>query len=244
MTNASQLTGPVAVAAQGIYSESSTALHRLGELIHSNDGRAFRYTKVGVTALAAGKIYEAAAEDTSNQQDLTCAANAVGDLSVVTTTTVTLAANLLAEGFLTVTSASTGAGFTYKITGNTVAAGAVTTFTLADPIVVATTGTVKVDVKKNPYDAVIITPAGTATSAPVGVAVYNVTAAYYGWLQTHGPASILCSTTITVGNNIMPLFATAAGAASAAVDGVKSSIGYALTGIATTEYGLVYLTID
>ena len=40
------------------------------------------------------------------------------------------------------------------------------------------------------------------------------------------------------------LYATAAGAVSAAVDGVKSSIGYALQGIATTDYGQVFLTID
>ena len=240
----SNLTGAITVAAQGIFSESSSALHNVGELCHSNDGRGFRYTKVGGTALVSGKLYQAAAEDTTNQQDLTCAVNSVDDVSVVTTTTVTLAKDLLAGGSLVVTSATLGVGQIYKIKGNSLAAGAVVTFTLEDPIRVATTGTVKVDVKKNPYDYVEITPAGSATSSAVGVAVYPVTSAYFGWLQTHGPAPVLCSTTITVGNNVMPLFATAAGAASAAVDGVKSSIGYALTGIATTEYGLIFLTID
>ncbi len=244
MSNQSQLTGSVQIAAQGIFSESSSQLHNLGALVHSNDGRSFRYTKVGVTALVAGKLYQGPAEDTSNQENLSVAVNSIGDLSVVTTTTVTLAVNLLAEGLLTVTAATTGAGFQYKIKGNTVAAGAVTTFSLSDPIVVATTGSVTIDVKKNPYDQVIVTPAGSATTCAVGAAVHNVTAAYFGWLQTHGAASLLCSTTITVGDSVIPINATAAGAVTVATNGVKAPVGYAMTGIATTEYGAGFLTID
>lgn len=244
MANSTQLTGDNVVVAQGVFSESSTQLHPVGSSVMTNDGRTYRYTKVGVTALVAGKLYQGPAEDTSNQENLSVAVNSAGDLSVVTTTTVTLAVNLMAGGLLTVTAATTGAGFTYKILGNTVAAGAVTTFTLGDPIVVATTGAVTVDVKKNPYDQVIITPAGSATTNCVGVAVYNVSAASFGWLQTHGPASVLCSTTITVGDSIIPINATAAGAATVATNGVKAPIGYAMTGIATTEYGLAFFTID
>jgi hypothetical protein len=132
----------------------------------------------------------------------------------------------------------------YRIKSHPAATAAVVTITLDDPIAVATTGTVKIDMHPNPYDGVIITPAGSATSCPVGVATHVITNAYYGWLATHGPAPVLSSTAMTVGNNVMPLFATAAGAGTAAIDGVKSSIGYALTGIATTDVGIVYLTID
>ncbi len=239
-----QLSGPTTTYAQGIFSESSTQLHVIGEKASTNDGRIFRYAKVGATALVAGKLYQGPAEDTSNQENLSVAVNAAGDTSVVTTTTVTLAKDLIAGGLLTVTAATTGAGFTYKIKGNSAATAAVTTFTLEDPIVVATTGSVTIDVKKNPYDQVIITPAGSATTNAVGVAVFNITAAYFGWLQTHGPASVLCSTTITVGDSVIPINATAAGAVTVATNGVKAPIGYAMTGIATTEYGQVFLTID
>ena len=241
MSNATQLTGAVVVAAQGIYSESSTALHTVGSLIHSNDGRSFRYCKAGGTALVAGKLQQAAAEDTTNQQNLTVAAAAVGATSMTTSTSVTLAANLLADGLLTVTAATTGAGFMYKISGNTAASTAVTTFYLLDPVVVATTGTVTVDVKVNPYSGVVVNPT-TASSGPVGVAVYNITAAYYGWLQTKGPATILSDGGSTVGTNISASNGTA-GAVEAAVT-AQAAIGYALTGVATTEYGLFYLTID
>jgi len=244
MTNASQLTGPVISAAQGIFSESSAAMHTVGSYIETNDGRGFRYAKAGAVGFVVGRLYQSAAEDTTNQESLTCAVNSIGDTAVVTTTTVTLAANLLAGGFMTVISGTLGVGYTYKIKSNTAAAGAVVTFTLADPIQVATTGTVIVDVSPNPYSGVIITPAGTATSAAVGVSVYNGTALYYGWVQTHGPASVLCSTTITVGNSVTPINATTAGAATVATNGVKAPIGYALTGIATTDCGLVFLTIN
>lgn len=245
MANQSVLsgTGP-ATTAQGIYSESSVQLHRIGEIANSNDGRSFRYTKVGASALAAGKLYQAPVEDTTNQQALTVAVNSIGDTSVVTTTTVTLAANLLAGGFLTVNSATLGAGFTYRIKGNTAATTAVTTITLDDPIVVATTGTVIVDVSQNPYSNVVIAPT-TATSAAVGFAVYNVTNAYFGWLCTHGPTAALAQGTIVVGDDVVPAESTNAGTIGPRADATLSNVvGHAITGIASTDYGLIHAVID
>ena len=243
MTNQSQLTGPITVAAQGIYSESSTQLHNIGEVVHSNDGRRFRYCKVGGTALAAGKLYQSRAEDTTNFQNLVAAVNSVGDLSVTTTSTVTLTANQLAGGFLVIESATTGAGFTYKIKSHAAATAAVVTFNLVDPIVVATTGTVNIDVHPNPYDAVIVAPT-TATSAAVGFAVYNVTAAYYGWLCTYGPTAALAQGTIVVGDDVCPAETTTAGAIGPRADATLSNVvGHALTGIASTDYGLIFATI-
>lgn len=245
MANQSTLsgTGPQTVA-QNIYSESSVQLHRIGEMAQSNDGRMFRYTKVGASALAAGKLYQAPVEDTTNQQNLTVAVNSVGDTTVTTTTTVTLAANFLAGGFLTVNSATTGAGFTYRIRSNAAASAAALSIVLDDPIVVATTGTVIVDVSKNPYDAVVVAPT-TATSAAVGFAVYNVTAAYYGWLCTHGPTAALAQGTIVVGDDVVPAETTTAGAIGPRADATLSNIvGHAITGIASTDYGLIHATID
>lgn len=241
---ASQLTGAVNVAAQGIYSESSTQLHGIGELVHTNDGRKFRYAKVGGTALAAGKLYQSRAEDTTNFQNLTAAVNSAGDTTVTTTSTVTLTANQLAGGFLTIESATTGAGFTYKIKSHPAATAAVVTFTLEDPIVVATTGTVNIDVHPNPYDAVIIAPT-TSSSVQAGFAVYNVTAAYYGWLCTHGPTAALAQGTIVVGDNVCPAETTTAGAIGPKADATLSQVvGTAMTGIASTDYGLIFASID
>lgn len=244
MTNASQLTGPVIVAAQGIYSESSTALHVIGEKMVTNDGRAFRYAKVGATALVPGKLYQAPAEDTSNFQDLTVTAPSAGATSIVTTSTVTLTANQLAGGFLTITSATTNAGQTLRISGHAAASAAVVTINLDDPVTYAPTGTVKVDMHPSPYSGVIVAPT-TETSAPVGVALYKVTAAYFGWLQTHGPCGVLAQGTVTVGDEVVVAGSTNAGAVVAkGIDSITSPVGTALTGIASTDYGLVFLTID
>ena len=232
------------ITGQNLNTNSSTQQMDLGAYAETADGRGFRYAYIGATATVAGRIYQAAAEDTTNFQALTAAVNSVGDTTVTTTSTVTLSANQLAGGTLIIVSATLGSGRMYKIKSHPAASAAVVTFTLEDPIAVATTGTVKIDCHPNPYNGVIVTPAGSATSCPVGVATNANTANYYGWLQTHGPAPVLSSTPMTVGNNVMPLFATAAGAGTVAVDGVKASIGYALTGIATTDVGHVFLTID
>lgn len=240
----SQLTGAIQVAAQGIYSESSGQLHGLGELIHSNDGRAFRYCKVGTTALVPGKLYQAPAEDTTNFQALTITAPTAGDLSVATTSTPTLSANDLAEGLMCITSATTNAGQVWKIKSHLAAAAAVVTFNLEDEVMYTPTGTVVVDCHPNAYKAVIVAPQ-TETSAPAGAALYKVTEAYYGWLQTHGPAPLLAVSTITVGDDVVVAGATADGGVSvASASTFSATIGYALTGIADTEYGLVFLTID
>ena len=231
----SQLTGAVVVAAQGIYSESSTALHNIGELIHSNDGRAFRYCKVGATALVPGKLYQSPAEDTTNFQALTVTAPSAGATSIVTTTTVTLTVNQLAGGFLAITSATTNAGQIMRIKGNTAATAAVTTISLDDPVPYAPTGTVVIDMHPNPLNGVVVNPT-TASSAPKGVALYKVTAAYFGWLQVSGPAVILSDGGSTVGTNVSASNATA-GAVEAEVT-AQAHVGIALTGVATTEYGL------
>lgn len=237
----SALKANLLVTPQEIYSTSSTQGTDLGALATSGDGRYFRYCLAGATALVAGKLQQTAAEDTTNQQALTVTNVALGATSVVTTTTVTLAVNLLAGGFMTINSATTGAGFTYKIKGNTAASAAVTTFTLEDPIAVATTGTTIIDVKINPYQNLIVNPA-TASSAPVGVAVYNVTAAQYGWVQVHGPVACLADGTVVVGTSLSASNGTAG--AVEALAGVQAPVALALTGIATTDYGLVTLLID
>src|SRR3990167_334694 len=218
-------SGTPQIIGQDVFKTSATQLHDLGAYAETQDGRGFRYCEVGATATVAGRIYEAAAEDTTNFQNLTAAVNSVGDTTVTTTTTVTLTANQLAGGYLVIVSATLGSGRIYRIKSHPAATAAVVTITLDDPIAVATTGTVKIDMHPNPYNGVVVTPAGSATSCPVGVATHVITANQYGWLATHGPAPVLSSTAITVGNNVMPLFATAAGAGSAAVDGIKSSIG-------------------
>lgn len=237
----SALKANISIEPQDVFSTSSTQGTNIGAFATTGDGRGFRYCLAGGTTLVPGKLQQASAEDTSNFQNLTVSTSSAGATSIVTTSTVTLTVNQLAGGFVTITSATTGAGYTYKIKGNTAATAAATTIYLEDPIITATTGTVKIDAIPNPYSAVIVNPA-TASSAPVGVAVYPVTNAQYGWIQTHGPVSCLADGTVVVGTMLAASNGTAG--ALEAFTGVQAPVAQALTGIATTEYGFVNLLID
>lgn len=239
-----QLTGSVKVAAQGIHESKASALHGIGELVYSNDGRAYRYCENAGTAMVIGKLYQAAAEDTTNQQEITITNATLGDLTITSTDTVTLAANLLAGGFLLVSEGTLGIGQLYKLKGNTAATTAVVTFNLDEPVRVTTTGTCKVDVKKNPYTDVVVAPT-TATSGPVGVAQHTIAADEFGWIQTHGIAAILAQGTVVVGDDIVPAETTTTGTVVSRADAsLSATVGFSLHGGASTDFALVFLTID
>lgn len=243
---ATQLAGPTLVAAQGIYTSSATQLHNIGEYMMTNDGRGYRYCKAGGTALVAGKIQQAKAEDTSNEQEVTITNAAVGDTTIVSTDTVTLAVNLLAGGYLIVSEGTLGVGQMYKLKGNTAAAAAVVTYNLEDneSVRVATTGTCKVDTKVNPYMSIIVAPT-TQTSAIVGCAQHTIAASEFGWVQTHGVCAILAQGTVVVGDGLVPANTSVTGTVVSRADAsLEASIGYALHGAASTDFALAFLTID
>lgn len=238
-----QLTGPVTVAAQGLYESSTTAMHNIGEYILSNDGRGYRYCKAD-GAQVVGKLYQMAAEDTTNMQELAITNATLGDTSIVTTSTVTLTANQLAGGFLLVSEGTLGIGQLYKLKGNTAASAAVVTFNLDESVRVTTTGSCKVDVKMNPYMDVVVAPT-TATSGPAGVAQYAIPDNSYGWIQTHGIAGVLAQGTVVVGDDIVPAETTTTGTVVSRADAsLSATVGFAIHGGASTDFALVFLTID
>lgn len=236
-----QLSGAATVAGQGLYTSSSYKAHQLGETIFTNDGRTFRYAKAGGTALVQGKLQQASAEVTANQ-NLTAVAAAVGDTLLVSTSTVTVTANQYAEGFALIT-VTPGEGYHYKIKNHLAYTSAAPTFVLEDPIILTalTTGS-RIDLMANPYSAVIVNPA-TASSAPVGVAVYPIAASEFGWLQVGGVANVLADGTVTVGTALDASNGTAGAVEAHPEAGVQAPVGLAMSGIATTEYGPVKLNL-
>ena len=236
------LTGPVQVAAQTLHSSSADKYHMLGETVFTNDGRAFKYCKAGGTALVAGNVYQASAEDTA-VQNLTAVAAAIDDLSIVSTTTVTVTANEYAEGFIMV-SVTPGVGRAYKVKGHIAYTAAAPTFNLFDPVKVALTTTSRLDGVRNPYSAVIVAPT-TITSAVVGAAVHPVVASEFGWLQVSGVANLEAQNALTVG---LPVVASNddAGTVESITDGAHEllqRVGTALTGVADGEFGAVFVDL-
>lgn len=236
----------LAVSPQEIFTSSSTQGTDIGALATSGDGRYFRYCLMGGVTAVIGKVYQGPAEDATNQSPaggLSVSAAAVGATSVSTTTTVTLAANLLAGGFLTVV-IGPNVGANYKIASHAAYTTAAATFQLEDPIFsTAWTTSTKIVLHQNPYSNCVVA-ATTLTAAPVGVAVYAITNAQYGWLQTHGPASCLITGTFaSAGLAVGCLVGGTAGSLAPAIAGTNV-LGYTMGIGATTEYDSVFLQID
>lgn len=210
----------------------------LGGLATTGDGRYYRYAYAGGVALVPGTLLQASAEVTGSQ-NLAVTAAAIGAVSVTTTSTVTCSANDFAGGWLIVTT-SAGVGYQYQIGSHAAASGAVVTLNLTDPLIVALTTGSRVDLVANPYNRVIINPAA-ASSTPVGVAVAATPINYFGWVQTAGVATVLADGTVTVGTTMVASNAVAG--AVEAFTGVQAVVGLAVTGIATTEYGAVKLSL-
>lgn len=239
------LTGFAQVSAQAILSESSTQLHSLGTYMETADGRGFRYAKNGAVATVAGKVYQGPALDATNMQPsggLTPAAAAIGDTSVTISTSTTLAANLLAGGYMSVV-VTPGQGYTYRIKGNTVTAGAAgLVVTLEDPIQIALTTSSRVIFTRHPYDGIVIEP-GTPTARIAGVPTFIITAAYYGWVQTKGPCAVLFTGTGAAGKVVGSLTGGTSGSMAPAIAATNIGGEHMATGI-TTEYSMIYLRID
>ena len=238
----SHLTGATQIAGQDLATTSTSANTNLGALATTGDGRYYRYASLGAVAAVPGKLYQAAAEITNHQNLAPTANGAIGDKTITVTLGATaVTANQYAGGFVMVT-ASTGAGYMYEIASHPAALlSATLQLTLVDPLLTTTvSASTKIDLIPSPYSATVVNPA-TATSAPVGAAVFPVAIGGFGWLQVSGPTILLADGSVVVGTNLSASNGTA-GAVEAAA-GVQAVVGTAITGIATTEYGSVFLQL-
>ena len=245
-----QFAGATLIAAQDLYSESSVRQHRLGQLALDNFGNRFRYVKAGAVALVTGHLLQETAEDTNFRSMVVQAAAAIGDTAIAVTlggTAVT--AELFNDGILLVES-STGLGQKFNIVSHTVQTSTTgtCTFTVDRPLKVALTTSSQVTVRKNPYDGVIDNPV-TATGNVVGVALYAMTIAYYGWVQTGGDCGVLFDAGVNTSagvQGIMPSVGVAGSVSpAAAADVSPTQIGFARE-VASTDstFGIAHLTID
>ena len=235
---------------QGIFEESSVQHANLGTRIAFEDGRVYRYAKNGATALAAGKFVKAGALVAQINKAVTTAVSVGNNDITLTTTSAITTAN---DGYLQINTGSGMTGQQYKI--KTCAAKATTAtstdFVLYDPIAVALTTSAYGSVLYNPYEQCQVVAA--QTDLVLGVPVIPVTAEYYFWLQTWGPACVLSEGTpaagysVTVGGNsgvagtttTMPWTMSGAGATTFAgpIVGVQWQVGV------DAHFKMVYLML-
>ena len=239
----SRIDGMVNISPKALFKTSDTQEVQLGAKVCLSDGRAYRYVKAGGTALVAGTLQQAPAQVT-NHQDLTPTAAAAGVTSVTVTLGATAAtANQYANGWIVITT-SDGIGYQYEVKSHPAAsASAAVVLTLADELQEALTASSRVDLVVNPYDGVIINPT-TATSCILGVAVADIPASNFGWIQCGGVASVLNDTAgaITVGTEVSASNAVAG--SIEAETGTQATVGVAVTGIAASQNGAVRLRIE
>lgn len=226
---------------------TSDQLHPLGFRVHTKDGRTFRYSQAGGTTLAPGKLYQSAAP-IPDHLATTATATALGLKQLTFTPAATAgAANLYAEGYLQVDT-TPGEGYTYRVSGHAaITASVAFTLYLEDPLQGAALSTAsRLGLVHNMHKNVILVPtARTGTIA--GVAPAAVTNAYYGWLQTWGPCSVLINGTPAVTSPVANS-ATTTGAVdvwtTAAAAVTITPVGHMMQVGVSTKYNFVFLNIN
>lgn len=196
---------------QDLWTESSSPMYPVGEMYENpKNGDRYVYVKAGGTALVAGKLYQNPAEVANHRTCAVYATAAVGATTVyITLGNTSATANQYAGGTVHFTTGGTGYGYEYKIKGHAaVDASGLMTLYLDEPLKVALTTASKADLVALPQNGVILNVAAAVTGAPVGVAMYPITASYYGWLKTKGMKSALIQGTPGIGKAVIPASTT------------------------------------
>lgn len=235
---------------QGLYDENANQQHKLGELYIDPFGRKFRYVQAGASALVTGELQQEAAENTNYRSMVCQAAVAIGDTMIpVTLGGTAVTANQFESGDLVVES-STGIGQAFKIVRHDVQTSTTGTckFYVDRAVKIALTTSSQISVRKNAFDGVIQFPT-TPTGAPVGIALYAMTAAYYGWIQSGGDCAVLFDTGVNTSADVTGIMPSrdVAGSVSpaAAADVSPNYIGFAREQVSVdSTFGFVHLTID
>jgi len=216
-------TGPLALTANGLFQQQSktitlyggtatdTSLSTLlGSRWDLEDGREVRLILAGASNLAVGKLMAAPApiSDHANMSvTATQAYSANGNVPATVTVTLgatAVTANQYAGGYLVVRG-GTGQGQTLQIASHPAAALSTSlVVTLADaPNTALSTSDSKCDLVANPCNGVIIN-ANAALQQPVGVTLYPITAANYGYIVSKGVVSCLNDGALTTGSAVSP----------------------------------------
>ena len=222
------------------FTSGAAQLFPLGsQLLYGNT--TYRYGKMGSGAVTAGKCITHAAS-IADHFDLTPTAGvAAGETAIsVETAGTDITLNQYAGGYLYVNDAA-GEGQMLRIRSNPAhdhSADASIIITTYDDLATAITTSSRITLIADPLSA-LIGQAATTTGATMGVTVVDMAASYYGWFAVSGPATVLTSGTLVVGNHAVPLGAV--GAVGPAAGDVIQVIGTVMIVNVTTDYSLINL---
>ena len=169
-----------------------------------------------------------------------------------TTVSVTLGGTAVTanqfEGGTLIVESSTGIGQQFRIKRHQVQTSTTGScdFVLDRPLKIALTTSSQVSVRKNAYDGVISHPT-TPTGGATGVALYAMTIAYYGWIQSGGDCAVLFDTGTNTSTEVTQLVPSAAVAGSVKPLGTvgMAVVGYAREIVSVdSTMGMAHLTLD
>ena len=223
------------------FTSGSSQLFPLGSrLLYGNT--VYAYGRLAATAVTAGKCVTHAAS-IAHHFDLTpTAAVAAGETAIsVETAGTDITLNQYANGYLYVNDAA-GEGQMLRIKSNPAhdhSSDPSIVITCYDDLATAITTASRITLIPDPRSGQIV-QAATTTGATLGVTVVDMAASAYGWFSVSGPATVLTSGTLVVGNHAVPL--GAAGAVGPAAGDVIQVIGVVMIKNVTTDYSLINLT--
>jgi hypothetical protein len=244
---------PLFLSSQDIYSQDTVANHLIGTMAYASEGRIFRYALVGAASLVVGNLLQEAAEDTTYENMAVLASpqvlaqNGLQTVNVTNGTATVVPAAYLGGHLGVYTAGGEAIGYDYDILGitGTLTTGGALTVTVDHPISAAWTTAAKVCMKKSPYSGVIQAPATTQTGMAVGVAIYPVTNAYYGWVQSHGQCTVLSDgSTFAVGSGLGTISGTPGCVTVATIGTTKQVVGVSRMAAASTHCIPAFLMID
>ena len=174
--------------------ETSEQKHILGTRGTLPDGRVFYYAENSGTAIDhGGYLVDGIAAVAAHDMDLAATATSAGATSFTSGTSLTVTKDQYKGGYVYFNDGP-GQGETYKVKSNTAvssATGLSITVDEPDGVKTALTTSSLFGLMYNPYkDVKIIDGDGTMTTGVLGVTTAPVTADYFCWIQTSGPASV------------------------------------------------------
>ena len=188
---------------------------------YSPAGRIFRYSQASATALTVGQLCRKPANDNQHADMAVATACSAG----VRTFTATMLGPAVAlddykDGLVYVNDGS-DQGHIYAIVGNSATLGGGTlTLDINTKTITALTTSSYVTIIKNRYDGVRVTEP-SPVERTLGAAPVAVTASYYFWLQTGGPACLIQDGELYENRDVVP---------SVTVRGATMAAGAAITG--------------
>lgn len=238
-------------ADQTVFSTTTTRRFPFGTRLYTQDGREFRYTENGGTAIGTGvggRLFQSSAPSANYDNQAIATAAAVGARSIDVTLGGAPAADLFAFGYMAVNDVD-GEGHIYQVESNTSAASPAVVTLFPPGIIVALTTSSEVNLVLNPNKDVVIMP--TATTAPcMGATPTAIPVDRFFWGQCRGPASVLTDGTVTVGLSVMHSNGTAGAveawglAEAAPPTEISTAVGKVMIVNATTEHSTIWLQVD